>query len=346
MPGLTSRQRHRQGAMRRSRTSLAYILWALPLLVLATPACEPDLDPVDAEITFSHAEELVVNIGPRRYGTPGGQQAGAYILDTFTAYGLEDPHFQDFLVGSTPARNVIATITGTTYPEDIFLIGAHYDTISGGVGSIDNATGVATMLELARYFSAHPPAYTLRFVAFDAEEIGVVGSGHYYDAAVLSGELDDTVLMLCLDMTQTNETDPLSPVLFFVLSANPALNASFEAAKAELGLNASLIIPVPPDLAAAVSGGVLRSDIRHWVDDPLLLAWPWAFSVDYHTIPGSIDQIDQTGLGISTKCVLDTVRNLQAYTPGELAVEAGAPPAVDGDALGLLRAVGGLKPPQ
>jgi hypothetical protein len=298
---------------------------------------------VDPDITFSHAEELVVSIGSRPHDSPGNLSTRNYILDTFTDYGLDDPHLHAFSGGTVQdGANVVATVPGTTYPEHIFLIGAHHDSIPGGVGSIDNATGVATLLEIARYFSQHPPDYTLRFVTFDAEEIGLVGSGHYYEDSL--DELESTRMMLCLDMTQTNESSPLSPLIAFVLSSHPALAETFVQVRDELGLGGSGVFNITVELAKLVSGGDLRSDIRHWEGDPLLLAWPWALSLDYHPIPGSIQQIDKTGLAVSTKFVLEFVRRLQAYSPDDLQVQAVADVPVDKEMLQLLRERGGIKP--
>jgi len=311
------------------------------LLVLA--ACNPDLDPVDEEITFSHAEELVVTIGPRPHDSQGNLLARNYILDTFVDFGLEDPHFHVFSDSQvTDGANVVATATGTTYPEYIFLIGAHYDSIPGGVGSADNATGVATMLEIARYFSLNPPVYTFRFIAFDAEEIGLVGSEHYYQDH--QSDLDNTLLMLCVDMTQTNESFPLSPLVAFALSANQAIADTFRQVKRSMGFSSSFVFNVTVELAELVSEGPLRTDIRHWRHDPVLLAWPWAVAFDYHTIPGSISEIDKTGLAIATKFILEFVRGLQTYPPVELQVAPAVTMTVDEEILQLLLEKGGMKP--
>jgi len=296
---------------------------------------------VDAARTFAHAEKLVEEIGPREMASQENMLAGQYIFSAFADYGLENPHFEPFSRWGMAGRNVVATAPGTLYPEWIFLIGAHYDTIPLGVGSIDNATGMASLLEIAHYFGNHPPAYTIRFVAFDGEELGLIGSGYHYLQSALSGDLERSLLMLNLDMTQTNETSRVNPFIFFVLSSNAAAMEDLRQVRREMGLAASLVFRVPPDLAAEVSGGALMSDIQHWAHDPLILAWPWALSFDYHTIPGSLDQIDETALGISTKIILDFVRKLQLRTPAELQDRSTV--AVDEEALRLLEAAGGIK---
>jgi Peptidase family M28 len=66
--------------------------------------------------------------------------------------------------------NVIVELSGTTKPDEIVVIGAHYDAVTGTAGADDNASGVAALLALARRFASAKPERTLRFVAFVNEE--------------------------------------------------------------------------------------------------------------------------------------------------------------------------------
>ncbi len=289
-------------------------------IVLGMGACSPNLDPVDPDRTFSHAAELVEVIGPRPAGSEGSLVAGQYILDAFELFGLEDAHFQDFTAGTLACRNVVATLAGTSYPDAVLLLGAHYDSIPLGAGSADNATGVATLLEIARYFGENPPTYTLRFVAFDAEEIGLLGSAFYYEQSVMSGELADTFMMLNLDVTDTNDSLPYCPLVTFILTTHPPATQAFERAKETMMPNSSLVLPVAPELVRALFGGGFQSDIHHWRDEPILLAWPQAFGETYHTVPGALSEIDKTGLALSTKMILEFLRALQDLAPEELQV--------------------------
>ena len=69
-----------------------------------------------------------------------------------------------------PCYNLEVEIRGSVHPEEIVVIGAHYDTIEKTPGANDNASGVAAMLALARAFAGTKPDRTLRFVAFVNEE--------------------------------------------------------------------------------------------------------------------------------------------------------------------------------
>jgi acetylornithine deacetylase/succinyl-diaminopimelate desuccinylase-like protein len=82
-------------------------------------------------------------------------------------------------VRTARSANVVGTLAAAPGSREIIL-SAHYDSINGP-GANDNATGVAVVLELARYFSSLKvrPAVCLRFVAFGGEEFGFLGSKAY-----------------------------------------------------------------------------------------------------------------------------------------------------------------------
>jgi len=146
-------------------------------------------------------------------GSPGLDRAARYIAESFAASGLEpggdDPgsYFQSWTHrvddGSEEValRNVIGVIPGTL-PEregELVVIGAHYDHLGFGDGAVgadvrkgnegllhpgadDNASGVALLLELARFLSRDwKPERTVVFAAFTGEESGKIGSRHYVD---------------------------------------------------------------------------------------------------------------------------------------------------------------------
>jgi len=69
-------------------------------------------------------------------------------------------------------RNLSVELEGSTLPDEILVVGAHYDSCAGLPGADDNASGVAAMMELSRLFAGADvrPARTLRFIAFTNEE--------------------------------------------------------------------------------------------------------------------------------------------------------------------------------
>ena len=76
-------------------------------------------------------------------------------------------------MSGTACCNLEVEIPGTARPEEIVVVGAHYDTVPGTPGANDNASGVAATLALARRFAKRKIGRTLRFVAFANEEQAV-----------------------------------------------------------------------------------------------------------------------------------------------------------------------------
>lgn len=77
---------------------------------------------------------------------------------------------QAFRVDGRDCSNLIVERLGKTRPDEIVLIGAHYDSALGAPGANDNGSGTAALLELAKRFSKIEPNRTLRFVFFVNEE--------------------------------------------------------------------------------------------------------------------------------------------------------------------------------
>lgn len=92
--------------------------------------------------------------------------------------------------------NVVGTKSGG--PRTV-VIGGHYDSVSAGPGANDNASGIATMLEVARVVAGRQYPFTIRFVGFDAEEIGLLGSRHYV-GLLNEGQKRAVRAMINLDM--------------------------------------------------------------------------------------------------------------------------------------------------
>jgi Zn-dependent M28 family amino/carboxypeptidase len=77
---------------------------------------------------------------------------------------------QEYEVSGVTCRNLEAEIVGSTRPDEIIVIGAHYDSVPGSPAANDNGSGVAAMLALARRFAGQKPDRTLRFLGFVNEE--------------------------------------------------------------------------------------------------------------------------------------------------------------------------------
>lgn len=84
--------------------------------------------------------------------------------------------------------NVVGTLKGTDRADELVLLGAHYDHLTGCLGADDNATGVAAVLEAARLFASKPWSRSLAIACWDEEELGCVGSGAWAKRAASNGQ--------------------------------------------------------------------------------------------------------------------------------------------------------------
>ena len=142
----------------------------------------------------------------RATGTRGCSEAAFFIINTFRDNGLlpfSDSYVRHIYAGGgVVGHNIIGMIPGSVrIPCDSYVIvGAHYDHLGilGGKmypGADNNASGVAALLSLNDMFSAMKKAgraygKSLIFVAFDAEELNVAGSGAFWKM-IEDGELTD-----------------------------------------------------------------------------------------------------------------------------------------------------------
>lgn len=127
------------------------------------------------------------------------------------------------------AANVCAVIKGTLKPDSLIVISAHYDHL-GGMGSAtcfpganDNASGVAFLLTLARYYAAHPQPYSIAFICFAGEEAGLTGSKYFTEHPPVP--LNKIRFLINVDMVGTGEAGitvvnaTLHPAEFAILNS-------------------------------------------------------------------------------------------------------------------------------
>ena len=164
------------------------------------------LENIDEALVLGYLEDLVA-FGPRRTGTPACQAAGDYIYNEFVSYGL-DARYDDWSYGGNSGNNIEGTLEGIDGSSDeIYIICAHYDSVSGSPGADDDGSGTAAVLAAAYVLSQYEFNHTIRFVAFDGEEQGLLGSYRYAEEAYGNG--DNIVAVLNGDMIgyATNPTE-------------------------------------------------------------------------------------------------------------------------------------------
>jgi aminopeptidase YwaD len=162
------------------------VLWSFPPCAL--------YDGLRRLLSFGAAAVLVVfpapHVEPKQFHLAPGKVAPYEPVPTFWVR-LDDALrirregartvrlVQRTAVRTGKTSNIIAELKGTTCPDEIVVIGGHRDTVPDLAGATDNASGVAVTLELARLFAQRGSKRTIRFVAWGAEEAGLVGSRYY-----------------------------------------------------------------------------------------------------------------------------------------------------------------------
>jgi hypothetical protein len=135
----------------------------------------------------------------------GEIRARAFIFDVFQQYGYY-PRTQEFILDAGGRRvhsaNIIAVKQGDSSQQ--LLVGAHYDSAAVGQGYADNASGIGLLLEMAARIKPKPTPYTLVFVAFGAEERGMLGSTYYVNT-LPERELRSVLGMIDLDAVAGGE---------------------------------------------------------------------------------------------------------------------------------------------
>ena len=133
-----------------------------------------------ATIVYNNAPDLFAGTLRERTTRPvlalSGRE-GQALLDALARGGVRVKIESDTVSALKNARNVIAIRHGTR--DETIVLGAHYDSVEVGAGANDNGSGVAVLLETARVLAHKRIQHTLVFIAFDAEEVGLVGSRQY-----------------------------------------------------------------------------------------------------------------------------------------------------------------------
>ena len=144
------------------------------------------IEQVDESIYLRYLENIT-GFGPRRTGTASCIATAEYIYDQFESMGLW-VRYHPWTNGGYSSNNVEATINGTDESSDeIYIICAHYDTVTGSPGADDDGSGTVAVLLAAYIMSQYQFNHTIKFVTFSGEEQGLLGSQIYAQQANAQG---------------------------------------------------------------------------------------------------------------------------------------------------------------
>ena len=176
--------------------------WSGPQFDLrASDDPEPRI-PAQGWITADQARQLFADSGHEleaMYAAAGKRGFKAVPLQAKVSFDLRST------VSEKSSRNVVGYLPGTSRPEETVIYLAHWDHLGKHEGegdtiyngAVDNATGVAGIIEIAEKFAQNPPARSVVFLAVTLEESGLLGSKYY--VAQPSFPLEKTVGVINLD---------------------------------------------------------------------------------------------------------------------------------------------------
>jgi len=118
-------------------------------------------------------------------------------------------NIENELIRNFQSSNICGMVRGTLNPDSLIVITAHYDHL-GGMGSEiyfpganDNASGVALLLNLAKYYAANPAKYSMVFLCFSGEEAGLLGSKYFSENPLI--DLKKIRFLINTDLAGTGE---------------------------------------------------------------------------------------------------------------------------------------------
>jgi Zn-dependent M28 family amino/carboxypeptidase len=268
----------------------------------------------------------------RLAGTDGDRMARQYIRDAFEEIGLQpagsdvtdrrNSYYQRFSFtsaapgsrrGSLPVRvddaaNVVGRIAGRDVPARVIVVSAHYDHVgirNGTVypGADDNASGVAALLECARYLRQQAPRHTILFVAFDGEELGLQGARTFVRMPPV--RLSSIALDLNFDMVSRSDRGEIFAAGTYHY---PSLKPILDDIQRRTQIKIQFGHDRPPALPHSTDDWTLQSDhgAFHQAGVPFVY-----FGVedhpDYHAPTDTADRIDPAFFGRVAEMLLDAV---------------------------------------
>nr|MBA2737519.1 M20/M25/M40 family metallo-hydrolase [Pyrinomonadaceae bacterium] len=260
---------------------------------------QTNVNPMLSETKETQIRETIIRLSTdfpnRRYNQPSGLDSANWIKNKWTelAAGRSDITVESFNHPTTtsPQPSIILTVQGTAFPNEVVVLGGHQDSINAGgatlnaPGADDDASGIASLTEAIRIMAVKNfrPQRTVKFMAYAAEEVGLVGSNAI--AADFKARGVNVVGVLQLDMT--NYKSGNSPVDIAIVTdlTNAAQNQFLR----------DLIAAYQPTLLVANSTcGYGCSDHASWSNKGFPASFPFEGIYSNQTIHTANDTLEQS----------------------------------------------------
>jgi len=262
------------------------------------------VNPMIAETREANIRETITRLSTdfptRRYNQPTGVDSANWIKNRWAALaaGRNDitVEFFNHTYSSLPAfsqPSVILTVRGTNFPDEVVVLGGHQDSINrvgGGQtgsapGADDDASGIASLTETIRVMVAKNfrPQRTVKFMAYAAEEIGLVGSQAI--AANFKSRGVNVIGVLQLDMTNYQSPGAIADIAITTDLTNAPQNAFLR----------NLIAFYQPTLVVADDTcGYGCSDHAAWHNEGFVASFPFEGINSNPTIHSPSDTLAQS----------------------------------------------------
>ncbi len=171
---------------------------AFRVRVIAVDGQPFDLQALVNEVDSNRLKNDLAFVEGIRHRTAGLNHLNAVkdsILQLYAQHGLYQNVQNWTVTANYMGKNLIGTHRGIGESNKVVIVDAHYDTVTNAPGADDNGSGVVGFMEIARLLSRYPANKTIRYIGFDMEEAGLVGSQRYVNnGGIPTGETIEGVL--------------------------------------------------------------------------------------------------------------------------------------------------------
>lgn len=249
--------------------------------------------------TVADPEDGIGTVPAVTVGKDDGDAILAGIAAGKTAHAVID--VQASLAGAS-GRNVVARIPGSDPSGAYVVIGAHYDTWQ--VGSTDNGSGTAVLLELADQLARDTDhRLGITFIGYDGEELGLFGGYDYLRKHVVVG---NEPMLAFINLEMPGAGPPGTGLRAVASTSHSPLNDAMTA----VNLKEVYTLPVGMEVVPAMFGGLIPTDIQGMYWWGLHGLTTYCETSYYHTDADTPDKIDTPFLAKATLRLADLVREM------------------------------------
>lgn len=160
----------------------------------------------ESTVVVSLENKLTWSVASKAEGYTGIQVLRSSIKEKPSSFKV---NIENKVLNHFTTANISALVPGTRKPDSLIVITAHYDHLGGMgnetffPGANDNASGIALLLNLARYYAVNPQPYSIAFICFAGEEAGLIGSKYFSENPLIN--LSNVRFLLNLDLAGTGD---------------------------------------------------------------------------------------------------------------------------------------------